>query len=174
MRTILATFAAALSMASIAAQAAPGAADILAANKAASGGAVWDNNATLKTEYDYSGMGLTGKVSSIADLRDGRFVDDAAIGPFKQVQGFDGASVWAKDPSGTVTPQNGSGRFQAINEAYRDANMWWRPDFGGAAVTLDPRKTENGKSYDVITFVPRDGGTFDAWFDTQTHLLYRT
>ena len=170
MRHTLAIIAVAASFAAPA-YAAP--ADILAANKAASGGAVWDKAVTLKTDYDYSGMGMTGKVSSIADLRDGRFVDNAAIGPITQVQGFDGNSAWEKDPSGTVTPQNGSGKYMAVNEAYRDANLWWRADFGGAQVTLDPQKTDGGKTYDVVTFVPKDGGTFDAWFDANTHLLYR-
>ena len=159
--------------ASFAAPACAAPADILAANKAATGGAAWDKAATLKTEYNYSGMGMTGKVSSIADLRDGRFVDNAEIGPVTQVQGFDGTSAWNKDPSGTVTPQNGAGKFLAVNEAYRDANLWWRADFGGAKVTLDPQKTDGGKTYDVVTFVPKDGGPFDAWFDTNTHLLYR-
>jgi membrane-associated protease RseP (regulator of RpoE activity) len=173
MRTTLAYIALAASVASAPAYAASTAADILAANKAASGGTVWDTNATLKTEFDYSGMGMTGKVSSTADLRDGRFVDNAAIGPVTQVQGFDGTSAWEKDPSGTVTPQNGSGKFMAVNEAYRDANLWWRTDFGGAQVTLDAQKSEGGKTYDVVTFVPKDGGTFDAWFDTSTHLLSR-
>jgi len=165
------TFALAASVAAAPAFAGP--ADILAANKAASGGAVWDKNATLKTVFDYSGMGMTGKVSTTADLRDGRFVDDAAIGPVTQVQGFDGTSAWEKDPSGTVTPQNGSGKYMAVNEAYRDANLWWRTDFGGAQVTLDPQKTDGGKTYDVVTFVPKNGGPFDAWFDANTHLLYR-
>ncbi len=173
MRTTLASLAIAASMASAPAMAAQTAAGILAANKAASGGAAWDKAATLKTEFDYSGMGMTGKVSSTADLRNGRFVDNAAIGPVTQVQGFDGASAWNKDPSGTVTPQNGGDKFEAVNEAYRDANLWWRPDFGGAQVTLDPAKTDGGKTYDVVTFVPKDGGTFDAWFDRDTHLLYR-
>ncbi len=154
----LTTFALAASVAATPAFAGP--ADILAANKAASGGAVWDKNATLKTVFDYSGMGMTGKVSSTADLHDGRFVDDAAIGPVTQVQGFDGSSAWAKDPSGTVTPQNGAGRMFAVNEAYRDANLWWRKDFGGAQVSDGGQKSDGGK-------------TFDAWFDTKTHLLYR-
>jgi len=167
----LMTFALAASVAAAPAFAGP--ADILAANKAASGGAVRDKNATLKTVFDYSGMGMTGKVSTTADLRDGRFVDDAAIGPVTQVQGFDGTSAWEKDPSGTVTPQNGSGKYMAVNEAYRDANLWWRTDFGGAQVTLDPQKTDGGKTYDVVTFVPKNGGPFDAWFDANTHLLYR-
>src|ERR1700744_3970431 len=173
MRTTLAFIAIAASVASAPAFAASTAADILAANKAASGGAAWDEYPTLNTVYNYSGMGMTGRVSSIMDLRTGKFVDNAEIGPIKQVQGFDGTSAWNKDPSGMVTPQNGADKFQAINESYRDANLWWRPDFGGAQVTVDPQKTEAGKTYDVVTFVPKDGGPFDAWFDTGTHLLYR-
>jgi membrane-associated protease RseP (regulator of RpoE activity) len=172
MRHTLAIIAVAATFAAPA-YAASTATSILAANKAASGGAVWDKAATLKTEFDYSGMGMTGKVSTVADLHDGRFVDNAAIGPVTQVQGFDGSSAWEKDPSGTVTPQNGTGKYMAVNEAYRDANMWWRADFGGAKVTLAPQKTDSGKTYDVVTFVPKDGGAFDAWFDTNTHLLYR-
>jgi len=167
----LTTFALAASVAATPAFAGP--ADTLAANRTASGGAVWDKNATLKTVFDYSGMGMTGKVSSTADLHDGRFVDDAAIGPVTQVQGFDGSSAWAKDPSGTVTPQNGAGRMFAVNEAYRDANLWWRKDFGGAEVSDAGQKSDGGNTYDVVTFVPKDGSTFDAWFDTRTHLLYR-
>lgn len=165
------TFALAASVAASPAFAGP--ADILAANKAASGGAVWDKNATLKTVFDYSGMGMTGKVSSTADLHDGRFVDDAAVGPVTMVQGFDGSSAWAKDPSGTVTPQNGAGRMFAVNEAYRDANLWWRKDFGGAQVSADGQKSDGGNTYDVVTVVPKDGSSFDAWFDTKTHLLHR-
>ena len=133
MRHTLAIIAVAASFA-VPAYAASTAADLLAANKAASGGAVWDKAATLKTDFDYSGMGMTGKVSSIADLHNGRFVDNAAIGPVTQVQGFDGSSAWEKDPSGTVTPQNGSGKYMAINEAYPAT-----PICGGARISAAHR-----------------------------------
>jgi len=148
-------------------------ADILAANKAAEGGGAWDNKAVLKEVYDFSGQGLSGKVDTTFDLRTGRFVDTFALGPISGAQGFDGASSWNKDPSGTVTPQNGAGRMFAVNEAYRDANLWWRPDFGGAQVSLGGQQSDNGSTYDVVTFVPKDGSAFDAWFDAKTHLLYR-
>ena len=148
-------------------------ADILAANKAATGGAVWDRNATLKTEYDYSGMGMTGKVSSTADLTTAAFESTTPIGPVTQVQGYRRRACLEQGPSGTVTPQNGAGNPLAVNKAYRDANLWWRKDFGGAQVSAGARKNDGGKTYDVVTFVPKDGGTFDAWFDAKTHLLYR-
>jgi hypothetical protein len=167
-----ATFALAASVAATPAMAGP--ADVLAANKAASGGTAWDGKTTLKADYDYAGMGMTGKVGTVYDLKNGRFVDSAAVGPATQVQGFDGTNGWAKDPSGTVTPQNGAGRAFMVNEAYRDANLWWRPDFGGAQVSEGPARTVDGKNYDVVTFTPKDGGPFDALFDQKTHLLYRT
>ena len=59
MRTTLATFTFA-ALAAAPALAAPGADEILAANKAATAGPAWDNKAVLKTEYAYSGQGLTG------------------------------------------------------------------------------------------------------------------
>ncbi len=174
MRTNFITFAFAASVAAVPAAAATmSAADLLAANKAASGGAAWDGKATLKADYDYAGMGMTGKVGTVYDLRNGRFVDSAAVGPATQAQGFDGTNGWARDTSGTVTPQNGASRFLMVNEAYRDANMWWRPDFGGAVAAVDPQKSEDGATYDVVTITPKDGGEFDAWFDSKTHLLFR-
>jgi membrane-associated protease RseP (regulator of RpoE activity) len=173
MRHTLAILAVTAASISAPAYAASTAADILAANKAASGGAVWDKNATLKEVYDYSGQGMTGKADTTFDLKTGHFLDSFAIGPVTGAQGFDGASAWGKDPSGTVTPQNGSGKVFSVNEAYRDANLWWRADFGGAQVTLDAKKTDGGNTYDVVKFVPKDGSTFDAWFDAKTHLLYR-
>src|ERR1700749_2195961 len=173
MRTTLASIAIAASVAAAPAYAAPTAARLLAANKGASGGSAWDGKAALKEVYDYSGQGMTGKTDTTFDLKSERFLDTFAIGPVTGAAGFDGTSSWSKDPSGTVTPQNGIGLMFAVNEAYRDDNLWWQPDFGGAQVSGGSQKTDGGNTYDVVTFVPKNGSTFDAWFDTKTHLLYR-
>ena len=155
--------------------AAPSPAQIFAANKAAMGGNAWDSKAVVSLDYAYDGQGMHGKVVSLDDLAGGRWSDDAVIGPVTQKQGFDGAHAWAKDQSGTVTVQDGGDQKPlAINEAYRRANMWWRPGFGGAVVVSDGEKTEGGASYNVLTVTPKDGKAFDAWFDTKTHLLFRT
>ena len=61
----------------------------------------------------------------------------------------------------------------AINNAYRNANLWWSADRGGAAIKNDGEKTEGGATYDVLTITPKGGKPFDAWFDVETHLLYR-
>lgn len=165
---------AASASASTLAIAAPSASEVLAANKAASGGKAWDNKAALRIEYAYSGQGMTGKIVSTNDLKIGRWLDDAAIGPATEVQGFDGKRTWAKDPSGTVTLQEGGdSKPLAVNEGYRRAGLWWRPGFGGAAVVSDGEKTDGGGTYDVLTVTPKDGKNFDAWFDAKSHLLSR-
>ncbi|HEY2032886.1 MAG TPA: PDZ domain-containing protein [Rhizomicrobium sp.] len=152
--------------------AAPSADEVLAANKAATGN--WGGKLTMKTEYAYSGQGMTGKVVSLADLQNGDWVDNANIGPASDITGFDGTHAWEKDPSGTVTNQDGGDQRQlAVNESYRRTNMWWRPDHGGATVVFAGEKSDGGNSYDVLTVTPKDGKSFDAWFDAKSHVLAR-
>jgi hypothetical protein len=153
---------------------AAGADDVLQAYKTATGGPSWDNKATLKTDFSYAGQGLTGTTSSLADLKDGRFVDSYAIGPLTGAQGYDGRHAWAKDQSGTVTTQDGGdAAVSAVNESYRDANLWWHPDHGGATLSGPVEKSDGGAAYEVLTITPKGGETFDAWFNVKTHLLER-
>lgn len=174
MRITFASFAFAACVASAPAFAASTVADVLAANKSASSGAAWDGKQTLLTEDDYSGQGMTGKVSSRTDLVNGYWIDSFAIGPATGANGFDGAHAWEKDPSGAVTNQDGGEQRElAVNEGYRRANRWWRSGFGDATIVADGQKTEGGASYDVLTVTPKDGKNFDAWFDAQSHLLTR-
>jgi len=150
-------------------------ADILAANHAATGGSAWNGKLTLDSEYAYSGQGLTGTTSSLVDLQRGAFVDSYDLGPTRGTSGFDGTHAWEKEQSGTVTTQEGGDvRQLAVNEVYRDQNVWWRPDHGGAQITSKGQKVDGGKTYDVLTVIPKGGNSFDAWFDSHTHLLART
>src|SRR3984957_4237590 len=127
-------------------------ADTLEANRAAMGGARWDDKLTSTTDYAYSGQGLTGKVTSRADLKAGYWVDNFVSGPLAQMNGFDGVHAWLKDPSGAISQQDGGDQRQlAVNEGYRRANLWWRSDRGGAAIADDGQKTDGGTTYDVLT-----------------------
>jgi len=148
---------------------------VLDANRHASGGAAWAGKASVEVQYAYAGQGMTGTVSSRYDLRTGAFVDTADIGPTEGANGFDGREAWMRDLSGAVTPQAGGDTRQlAINEAYRDANLWWRADRGGAEVRWLGVRTEGGLSYEALSITPKGGKTFEAWFDVGTHLLART
>ena len=154
--------------------AAPSVAEILDANHAAMGGDAWNGKTTVKVEYAYAGQGMTGKTDTLADLTRPRFVQTYEIGPVSGANGFDGEQAWEKDPSGTVDVQaGGDARQRAINEGYREANLWWQPGRAGAEIKNDGVKTADGQDYDVLSVTPKDGKPFEAWFDTKTHLLYR-
>jgi len=173
MRHFLVAFALTAAAAGAPAYAAP--ADILDANRAASGADALAGKVTLKTSYAYSGQGMTGKIESLTDLKNGRMVDSYAIGPGTGAQGYDGTQAWMKDASGAVTPQAGGDSHElSINETYRRDNLWWNADRGGAAIVDQGEKTDKGETFDVLTVTPKDGKPFDAWFDAKSHLLART
>src|SRR6202000_2894825 len=79
-----------------------------------------------------------------------------------------------RDVAGANTPQEGGDRIaNAVNRAYRFANLWWRPDFGGAEIRFAGRENDGGKPLDHLVVTPRRGERFDAWFDAGNHLLVR-
>lgn len=175
MRKTLLAFAVAFSASPFTVMAADHVTQILATNEAATAGNHGQAKDRLELHYDYSGQGLTGQVVSTQDLQHGRFVDRSDIGPTHTAIGFDGKMAWEVESSGTATPQEGGDvRQLAINEAYRLQNLWWRSDRGGATITDAGRKRDGDKPYDVLTVVPKDGKSFDAWFDASTHLMART
>jgi hypothetical protein len=147
-------------------------APVLSANHAAVGDTPQIGAAEL--DYAYSGSGLTGTRTDRVDLATGAFVEAIQGGPLSDVQGFDGKIPWMRDLSGANTAEEGGDRVQiAINEAYRIANLWWQPDFGGASIVYRGRETEEGRLLDHLAVVPQRGKLFDAWFDAGTHLLVR-
>lgn len=149
--------------------------DVLEENRTASGADAWPAAATVSVKYAYSGQGMTGAMASTFDAHAGAFVDSYEIGPTSGANGFDGKSAWTQDVSGAVTPEAGGDlRELAVNEAYRNANLWWRADRGGASVSPGGARKEGDASYDVLTITPRGGKAFEAWFDARTHLLART
>jgi hypothetical protein len=172
--TFFISVAAAVLAAASAAQAQTTVAQILDANHAAMGKGQ-DGAGALDVHYAYSGQGMTGDVHSTYDLKGDGFVDSQQVGPATGGTGFDGKTSWWRDASGAVTPEGGGDiRQLAVNEAYRDGNLAWRPDRGGAKIELMPQQTSGEHHYDVLRVTPVGGKTFDAWFDTKTHFLART
>jgi hypothetical protein len=73
-----------------------------------------------------------------------------------------------------VTPEEGGDKRQiAVNEAYRDAQAWWVADRTGVAIERQSPRENNGRTYDVLAVSPIGGKTFEAWFDSDSHLLAR-
>lgn len=125
-------------------------------------------------EYGFTGSGLTGTATATYDLATGAYFEGVQSGEIVQGSGYDGATPWMRDLSGANTTQEGGDRILiAVNEAYRLANLWWRDDRGGAAITYVGREPDVGRTLEHLTVAPRGGRTFDAWFDAQSHLLVR-
>ncbi len=145
---------------------------VLAANQAAMGDVPQQGAAAF--DYAYTGSGLTGTEVDQVDLASGAYVQAREAGEIRDADGFDGTTPWMRDISGANTPQEGGDRVQtAISEAYRLANLWWRPDHGGASIAYRGRETVGGRSLDHLWVQPKGGKSFDAWFDADTHLLAR-
>ncbi|MGC5799065.1 PDZ domain-containing protein [Sphingomonas sp. NFX23] len=127
-----------------------------------------------RLRYTYAGDGMTGVVDEIDDLRGLRYVITRHVGEEMEQDGYDGRAAWARERSGSVTPQSGGDmRALAVNQAYRNSNLWWRSDLGGAKVSYTERQGEGAAAADVLKITPVGGVPFEAWFDAGTHLLSR-
>ena len=148
------------------------AASVLDANHAAVG----DPPATGAAEFDYShtGSGLTGTAVTRIDLATGAYVESQNAMGVRESDGYDGRVPWQQDISLAFIRQEGGDRIpMAVDAAYRNGNLWWRADRGGAAVAYVGRETAGGRTLDHLSVTPRDGKRFDAWFEADTHLLAR-
>jgi hypothetical protein len=152
---------------------APTVQEVLSANRAAVG--ALPQAGSVRAEYRIEASGLVGKGDERFDLATGAFTGSQQAGPVSEGGGFDGKTPWQRDVSGVATPQEGGDRIPvAVNAAYLNANAWWRPDRGGAAIAYVGRETLDGRAADHLAVTPRGGKRFDAWFDAETHLLVRT
>lgn len=150
-------------------------ATVLHAYHSASGGAVWNGKAVMKTVAKLTGQGLAGSATSIADLHNGNSVVHYTLGPASGAQGFDGKNVWQQGMNGEVNLEKGGDALpMALDEAYQNANLWWRPNFGGATVQATGSKPCGTSICAVLKITPKGGLPFQAWFDDASHLLDRT
>ena len=119
---------------------------------------------TLVETYRYRSEGMDGIATSSVDLATGSFAEYREAGLSRSAQGFDGITPWMRDLSNFYLRQDGGNKpALAINQAYRNANLWWRADHGGAAIKPVDCNT--------IEVTPRGSQPFRASFDPATHLL---
>ncbi len=143
---------------------------VLDANRAAVG----DQPATgaVRLMFDYHASGLTGTQATTFDLATGAYAESQESGDIRFADGYDGNVPWQMDISRTYTTQLGGDRVAlAVNAAYRNANLWWRDDQGGAEIYYVGRESVEGRRLDHLAVTPRNGKRFDAWIDADTHLL---
>jgi hypothetical protein len=119
-------------------------------------------------------VGVTAAAQEWDDLRGGRFATAQSGGPVSGAAGWTGKASWNQDYSGLVTIDGGeAGRLQAIDQAYLDNLRYLRPDAGGATIVYAGRRSDAGKSYDVLAVTPPQGSEIDLWIDPVSHLIAR-
>ena len=86
--------------------------------------------------------------------------------------GWDGDENWNLDQTGLVIVDGSVlGRSSAIKQAYVGNYDLWTPSYGGATITWGGSKSQDGKSYDVLTVTPPNSSVpIDVRFDKATHL----
>lgn len=145
---------------------------LLAAAKAASGGAAWDALRTQHSEVRLSAAGLSGTVERWNDIATGQSTMRYAIGPLTGAGGFDGKTVWTQDGTDAPRVETDAAALElAANAAYRDRLAFWYPDRGRARIEYKERKDSEGRKYDVVVVAPEGGRPFEFWIDIETKLI---
>lgn len=128
--------------------------------------------ASLHLSGKLEALGIPAHFDEWDDLKAQRFTARQTGGPLTGANGWDGTSAWNQDYAGLVTIDGGAaGRFQAIDQAYVDTFSYLRPDYGGAAIHYAGRKSDSGKSFDVLAITPPQGTELNLWIDPRTHLI---
>jgi PDZ domain/Aspartyl protease len=146
---------------------------ILAAAKAASGGAAWDALHTQHSTVTISTAGIKGNAERWADIYSGRSLIKYTIGPVTGAAGFDGTVAWSQDGSGQSVAETGVARELAVNAAYRDKLAFWYPQRAKAQISFLDRVVDEGATFDVVRIVPEGGRAFQFWINSDTHLIER-
>jgi len=153
---------------------APSALDVLAAMKAASGGAAWDKITTLHTISKITQGGLNGTQDEEDDVLTGRYLISSVLGLTAERDGFDGEKAWSQDDSGQsrfVAAADDIGA--AKSNAYRASLSYWFLQRRAGAITYLRQADEGGRRLDVLQVTPNGGRPFQMWVDGGTHLLDR-
>jgi len=152
----------------------PDPAAVLAAAKAASGGAAWDRLTSLHTLVALRAGGFTGEAERWSEIRTGRSYLRFALGPMSGAFGFDGTVAWTQEPSGQtrITDVDSDAQL-AVNTAYRDQLAFWFPERHAATILYKGRSPADGADFDVVAITPKGGREFELWVNVETKTIER-
>jgi len=151
------------------------AAGILAQVREATGGEAWDHVAELHAEGTMLLGGKSGTFQYTQVLLTGANVDRAQVPALdlKESHATEPAEDWEQDNFGYVELKPGGKNPGEIDDLYISSNGWWRPNFGGASVSLLPQATPNGSTDDVLQFQVPGGNGFTLSINRHTHYIER-
>lgn len=154
--------------------AAPDPIALLAAAKAASGGAAWDAMKSQHSEVKLGAANLEGAVERWSDVTSGQSVLRYSIGPLTGAAGFDGKVVWTQDGIDPPKVETAPAALElAANAAYRDRLAFWYQDRAPARIVYKERANVEGHTFDVVSITPNGGRPFEFWINPETKLIER-
>ena len=147
---------------------------IIAASKAASGGANWDQIKTWHETGTMSVGGLNGTYEVWVDFPDVLSATAFKLGPAKGSQGWNGKESWTTDTSDQLRIETSQAAIaNAIKGAYQEVHAIYFPDRYPAELQYGGVKDNDGKPCDVIVCTPKQSDPFELWFDQSTHYLVK-
>ncbi|MCC7325693.1 MAG: retropepsin-like domain-containing protein [Burkholderiales bacterium] len=147
---------------------------LLAAAKAASGGAAWDALRTQFSQVRLSAANLDGEVERWSDVLSGRSMLRYDIGPLSGAAGFDGKVAWTQEGGDAAKIESTPvARELAVNAAYRDRLAFWYPSRAAAKIEFKERAEADGGKFDVVRITPEGGRAFELWIGAESRLIER-
>jgi len=157
----------------IAARAEMSALDILQHFYRATGGSAWQRFEECDSAGTVVVLQKTGTIRYLEDLHSGNRTDiEISALDIKQANGTDPIQNWHQDSAGDIqlSPPNDP---VSIDDRYLTSRGYWRPGFGGAAVTILAPQTQDSVTWDLLQFKIPSGKGFTLWINRKTGLLER-
>ena len=130
----------------------------------------WQRGGIVAMEGTSEDGGLSGKLSMLIDVHDGRYVQRRDYGVFAIADGFDGTTAWSQDHSGASHDLNApAARAIAVTQSFILRHGWC----GAAHVTVEamPDETDHGVAEKVWQVTPAGGIPAILRFDAKTGML---
>jgi gag-polyprotein putative aspartyl protease/PDZ domain len=140
----------------------------------AADGRAWQRYEECASRGSATVAGKTGSLDYIEDLRSGADVSHVQITALgvKQADGDGATQSWHQDANRDIQLSNRDSSDN-IDDRYLTSRAYWRPDFGGAAITVLPPQSEGSATWDRLHFQVPGGSGFTLWINRQTGLLDR-
>jgi len=153
----------------------PDVAAVLAEMREAYGGDRWTAVRTLHTVSEVEAGGETAAREGWEDVAAGRYLERIRRPSGVRQDGFDGITAWRQGASGVAYALGDvDAGLVAADESFRIVRGWWFRDRHPATIALIGQRSQDGRSFDVLSVTPEGGRAFEAWVDSTTHLLART
>lgn len=149
---------------------------ILAAMKAACGGAAWDR---VRGWHETGVVDLPGRPGVPYEIwHDMRELKTAMLnrveGRVVRHAGYNGSVYWQAGPDGRAeTGRDPATLRRHRRDAYLSSAGWFFPARFPARIALAGTQDVDGRTLDVLRITPAEADSFDLWVDRDTHRIRR-